>query len=354
MSPAPDRPGRYDFDLAAQAKKILSLRDQGQREQAIRKALTIGELCLGDDPDGNRESLFHEMFKPLLKSYHFQYQPYDFELVDYELYEFARNMPLVRGPQVSSYDICAGNYCVVLGAAQLFGRFQPRSINVLLKERYGLPVLNLAVGGAGPLLFANNPAVIEACRRARFVILQMLSGRSIGCDEYPGERMTAPAAQPGAPRRDRNEILGEIWRADRNEAIRLVRKWNANYVQAYRELIKRIGRPVVLAWLSNSSSDNWRIDYMKDAQNFGQFPHLVSREMIEAIRPSAAGYVEGGRDEWIGAETTSRFDGRPAPFFLEDGPGFKPMWRNVYYASARAVEDLVARLSVEIDKLAKS
>ena len=341
----------YPFDLASQADIILTLRNQGLREQAIQRALTIGELCLSQDAESARTPLFHTLFKPLLRNYHFQYQPYDFELVDYELYEFAPNMPLVRGPRPPIYDISAGDYCVVLGAAQLFGRFQPKSINVLLKERYGISVLNLAVGGAGPLLFANNPAVIEACRRARFVVLQILSGRSIGCEEYPGERMTAPAAKPGSPRRDRNEILADIWREDRNEAIRLVTKWNRNYVEAYQSLIQRIGRPVILVWLSNSSSDSWSIDMLKERQNFGQFPHLVSREMIDAIRPSAAGYVEGGRDEWIGADTHSRLDGTPAPFFLEDGAGFRQMWRNVYYASARAVQDLATRLSVEIDKL---
>ena len=340
---------RYAFDLAAEAAGILALRDRGQREAAIRRALAVADLSLR--AGATREALFDALFRPLLLYYHFQYQPYDFELVDYELYEFAPDMPLVRGPQAAAPDLIAGNYCVVLGAAQLFGRFQTKSINVLLKERYGLPVLNLAVGGAGPLLFANNPAVIAACRNARFVVLQILSGRSIGCDEYPGERMTAPAARPGTPRRDRNEILGEIWRADRAEAIRLVAKWNANYVSAYVRLIGAIGRPVVLAWLSNSSPDRWSPQLLKTRADFGQFPHLVSREMIEAIRPHAQGYVEGGRDEWIGAPTFSRLDGAPAPFFLEDGAGFKTVSHNAYYASARAIEDLVERLAGEIDRL---
>ena len=333
------------------ASRIQTLTRLGEIESANRLALIASDFFLAQKPEEAREPVFRNLFLPLLKNYATQYQPYDFELVDYELYRFSANMPLVRGPRPELYDIVDGNYAVVLGAAQLFGRFQPTPINKVIRDRFGLPVLNLSVGGAGPLLFANSPAVIAACTRASFVVLQVLSGRSIGCEEYPGERMTAPANKPGTARRDRNEILRDIWQEDRDEASRLVTKWNRNYVAAYASLIKRIGRPVIVVWLSDRLPEQWAPDDMKSAPNFGHFPHLVSREMIDSITADAFAYVQRQKDRWIGAQTESRVTGEPAPFFIEEGADFAHRWRNDYYASRESVEDIVDRMTPTIDRL---
>jgi Domain of unknown function (DUF6473) len=348
------------LELKVAEGRIQTLLSAGKIDEANRLAMHLSDYFLARKPETVRTELFERLFLPLRNvllppkhAYAAQYQPLDFEIVDYELYQFAPDLPLMRGPKPDFAAVASGNYAVVLGAAQFFGRFQTRPINTILQDRFGVPVFNLAMGAAGPNRFAESSAVMSICSRAKFVVLQVLSGRSIGCDEYPGERLTRRYDQPGAALRDRITILSEIWTNSRIEALRLIRKWNENYVAAYLSLMRGIGRPIVLIWLAKRSPDDWSVETLESRMDFGDFPQLVSRETVDAIRDGAHAYIEGEHDRDAVWETKSRLTGAPAPFFTPDGAKYKEAWRNQYNVSQESIFDVVDRMAAAIDGIMK-
>ena len=68
-------------------------------------------------------------------------------------------------------------YFACIGGAQTFGRFVADPYPQQLARSLGLPCLNLGLGGAGPR-FARHPSVLRHLQQARFVVVQMFSGRS--------------------------------------------------------------------------------------------------------------------------------------------------------------------------------
>ena len=114
-----------------------------------------------------------------------EYQEPDWKVVDYQVFcldeqivDPSRFCPLrIRGPRPERLD--AGSYFVCIGAAQTFGRFFADPFPAILAARIGYPVLNISHGGAGPSFFCgSNERLLHYVNRARFVVIQIMSGRS--------------------------------------------------------------------------------------------------------------------------------------------------------------------------------
>jgi hypothetical protein len=333
----------YVVFAAHRLDELIGARDY---QAANRFLMETTPMFLSAQPDRTRDILYHKLFTRVGAKYQTQYQCYDFECVDYEMFFFSPQMPLLRGPQPPVADLITGNYVAMMGAAQFFGRFHKKPLHQMIAERYKIPVLNLSMGGAGPLEFFEKRA-IEAANRSRFVILQVLSGRSIGCEEYPGERLTVPANSPEVPPRDRLEILSDVWSKSRNEAKRLIRKWSENYVNAYMQLIRAIKRPIVLVWISRRAPEDWNLEHVDKGPLWGVFPQLVSQEMVSTIAKECTHFIAGDRDLRLPYRVKSRVDGRECPFFEPDGT---LSWENYYYSSLEAHNDVFAKIGL----LAKS
>ena len=103
------------------------------------------------------------------------YEERDWEIVDYGVEMTPDHRFKLRGPLP---DLDGADYFSTVGAAQTFGCFCQKPYPMLLQEQLALPVLNLGVGGAGPEFFNNNPILIDYINRSRFVVVQVMSGRS--------------------------------------------------------------------------------------------------------------------------------------------------------------------------------
>ena len=101
----------------------------------------------------------------------------DWNVIDYGIWKLADGFPQMRGPEIG--PLIPGAYGVVLGAAQAFGRFCPKPFPLLLSERIGMPVLNLGLAGAGPRMFMRKN-ILRVVNDAAFVVVQVMSGRSLG------------------------------------------------------------------------------------------------------------------------------------------------------------------------------
>jgi hypothetical protein len=323
-----------------------ALMQAGDYEAACSLAMRISEQPLTECPEASRELLFETFFRRLHRGYRGQYQGLDFEVCDYRMFCFSPSLMLFRGPRPAVEHLTGGKYLTIFGAAQLFGRFHANPFHMMVQQELGLPVLNLSVGGAGPEFYLKEE-FIGAANRGRGVVLQVLSGRSIGCEEYPGGRVTARAGSED-PRRDRIELLTSIWLQDRQEAARLIAKWRVNYLDAMSRLIRSIRVPVFLVWMSSRRPSDWSVELSRNDPDFGAFPQLVSRDMVDELASLATSYTELSPDPCPTFPLMSRLTGMPCPFWEPNG---RPMWVNSYYPSAVPHRELFNRLSPSLAAL---
>ncbi len=302
-------------------------------------AMEAAALLFEHDPSLARLAMWKEFFAPLAKRYRAQYQCYDFEVADYELYTIPQSWSLLRGPRPKIADIVGGRYLTFLGAAQLFGRYQRVSPPSFVADALGVACLNLSAGGAGPESFFDD-AIVKLANGGKAVVLQVLSGRSIGCDEYPGTRRTFRPHDQNV-KIDRLKLLAEIWTESRQEAKRLARKWQSRYVEMMTAFLNRIEVPVVLTWISARSADDWSADRLDMEADFGHFPQLVDGEMVRTLAPLCAAFVDVSSDNGLPYGFTSRFTEEKCPVLRPNGT---LLWKNDYYPSAAAGAEVSAKL----------
>ena len=307
-------------------------------------AMEAASLLFEHDPSRARLEMWKEFFGPLAKRYRAQYQCYDFEVADYQLYAIPQSWSLIRGPKPRISDIASGRYVTFFGAAQLFGRYHSVSPPAVVAEAVGLACLNMSAGGSGPESFIEDE-IINLANGGKAVVVQILSGRSIGCDEYPGTRRTFRSENESV-KIDRLKLLGEIWSESPQEAKRLARKWQRRYVEVMTAFLARIRVPVVLAWISTRAADAWSVDNLDTSANFGPFPQLVDGQMVRELVPGCAEFVEVSSDEGLPYGFTSRFTGERCPVMRPNG---KLQWNNDYYPSASAGVEISTRLKYALD-----
>lgn len=295
-------------------------------------AMAMAAELFEGDPGFARTTIW-ERFYSQLTGKGVQYQTYDFESIDYELYEIEGFKRLHRGPK-PDLDAARGKYITFLGASQLFGRHQQRPPHVIISQALGITCVNLSVSGAGPEYFCSEE-VLQIANGGMAVVLQVLSGRSIGCEEYPGGHNTV--RKDSLEKIKRLKLLNEIWNQSRQEAIRLTRTWQINYVSSMTRLLGLIRVPSILAWVSEREPKEWSIDHMEEASDFGEFPHLVDEDMMRKITGHCAAFVSVTRDDGLPHKFVSRFSGKNCPIIKPDG-GLA--WKNGYYCSSKAGEEL--------------
>ncbi|MBD3764900.1 MAG: hypothetical protein IE927_09235 [Rhodobacterales bacterium] len=320
---------------------------RGDAERACAIAMELATSLLRADAELYRAELWNRYFSRLDKHYRAQYQSYDFEIADYQMFAFGRQSPqLFRGPRPAAVDLASGNYVTVFGAAQLFGRYHRVSFCDRLKETLDIPFLNLSFGGAGPDFYLRDSEMMTVANRGRAVILQVLSGRSVGCDEYPGMRMTARAGSDDAPE-DRIALLTRIWGENRHEALRLVKKWQPRYVDLMKKLIASVSVPVILVWVSDRRPSDWTSEIIADSCDFGSFPQLVDAPMVRELAKSADVFMEVPPDPQPEFHLTSRLTGKRCPFFRPNG---SLGWVNSYYPSEQPQIELARALQEPLRK----
>lgn len=296
------------------------------------------------------------------------YSDRDWRIVDYKCEPLAGSDRLVRGPKPPSLEEDA--YFACLGAAQTFGCFCERPFPNLLSERLGLPSLNLGFGGAGPGYFLRRPELLDYARRARFTVLQVLSGRSASnsmWDAEGGELLTrrSDGFRTGAQAAYRSLMEEEAWLripAGRGRVVylgrterlrRLIAETRADWLRATLELTAAIEKPVVLFWFSKRAPD-YRESFLTLQRLFADFPQLVNREMMTKAAERADAYVECVSRRGSPQALTDRFTGKPARVEMAtDGRAdLEDVWTvNGYYPSPEMHEDAADALAPACGRL---
>ena len=268
------------------------------------------------------------------------YQHADGHIIDYELYQLPGVRYDLRGPRVTTEQ-----YVACVGAAQTFGRFAERPFPKLISSALGMDALNLGRGGAGPNYPLSNPTLLQYINRARVVIVQVLSGRSQSNSLF----RTVHDGMMGIHLVDGREVSAMDfyeWLLNQGPDLtnKIVAETRENYVSAMSQMLDAIKPPKILLWFSTRTpeyQERWESTIWK---LWGEFPHLVNREMVDRIRGYADRYVECvSRRGW----PQKLFDrnGNPTsfkPFF--PAPGEVARTENRYYPSPEMHEDAAALL----------
>lgn len=254
------------------------------------------------------------------------YQNLDKDIIDYKIYDF-QGLEL-REPKLNKLNNT--KYIAYIGASQTFGRYCQEPYPSLLGKKLNMGTLNFGIGGKGPTYFLRNKIILEEVNKAELVVIQVLSGRSIGNSVFESRDGGMHGIRLIDGKKMRSDdifsqlISGKDKRGLSREFMEnLVKEIRANYVSATIELLKAIRPPKVLLWLSTRTPEYKEIYGLTSSQKFrkdfstfleqlsngkvgffrryqetyvnnllSEFPHLVNREMIEAIKPHGDYYVE--------------------------------------------------------------
>lgn len=266
------------------------------------------------------------------------YQNADGHIIDYELYHIPGVRLDLRGPPVTTEQ-----YVACVGAAQTFGRFVEKPFPKLISSGLGVETLNLGRGGAGPNYPLSNPRLLEYINRARVVVVQVLSGRSQSNSLFRTLRDGMTGIHDG---REVSAMDFYEWlmKQGTDLAKKIVAETRENYVSAMTQMLDAITPPKILLWLSVRTpeyDERWDSTIWK---LWGEFPHLVNREMVDRIRNHADRYVECVSRRGLPQKLFDR-NGKPTsfkPFF--PAPGEVERTENRYYPSPEMHEDAAALL----------
>ena len=243
------------------------------------------------------------------------YQNRDIEIVDYQMYPLKDTDLFFRGPEPKSLE--ANQYFVCIGAAQTYGCFCEKPYPKLLEEKLNLPVLNLGVGGAGPLYFLKTKSLLPYINKAKFAVVQVMSGRSENNSLFEsGGREYLTRLSDGIQIGSIDAYQELLRQNDERFVKKIVAETRQNWVNNYIKLLQAIKVPKILFWFSIRSPENYRENYQNVYKLFGSFPQLVNSMMIKQVKKYSDDYVEcistRGRSQLM----ISRFTGKPAPIDL--------------------------------------
>lgn len=279
------------------------------------------------------------------------YQRDDLAIIDYQLWELEGQR--LRGPAPDPDQ----PYFSALGAAQVFGRFVPKPFPALVSEAVGLPTLNLGLSGAGPSFYLRRPGLIEAANRGRFAIVQLMSGRSVSSRWIAtGENQGVGRLrdQPDRPLRFAEDLYRDLLAGLSPGALATLRaELRDRYVTETALLLERIRVPKILLYWSQRP-----VDYEEGigdlAAYWGDFPHFVNREVVNALRPFADDYVEVVTGRGIPQPLFDKA-GQPVMMWPEDRfPHVTMREHNHYYPSPEMNRDAADALFPAAAKLAEA
>lgn len=218
------------------------------------------------------------------------YQHLDRPYFEYDLFTIEGiNNTSFRGP---AFDP-SKPYVACIGAAQTFGRFVPRPFPALLAERFGSQFVNLGVGAAGPLWF-DAPQYIDLLNQAKFVIVQVLSGRSESNSLFDN---SSTGGLMGVRKADKRfmrfeEFLTELMETESRDRVKeIILETRASYVHNMMNLLQHIYRPKIFFWFSRRAP-NYEEGFRTPWELLSDYPQLVNQAMLDLLRPYIDDYVE--------------------------------------------------------------
>ena len=201
-----------------------------------------------------------------------------------------------RGPKQAT----DAAYLAFLGGTETYGRFVQSPFVTLLGRGLALPAVNLAAMNAGPDLYLNAPDLLQIAAKARLAVVQITGAQNMSNRYYTvhprrNDRFLSatPLLMALFPRVDftefnftRHMLLAlQAESSDRFEVV--AEELRAAWVVRMKRLLALLNDRSILLWMSELPPPQpERRSLLK------RLPLLVDAEMIAAVRPFAARYLE--------------------------------------------------------------
>lgn len=263
------------------------------------------------------------------------YQITDRHAFDYNMYFIENGHLGLRGPRGYFGN---GNYLVFTGAAQTFGRFVHEPFPSQVGRLSQKPYLNLGISGAGPEFYLKRPSLMKQIAGGDIHILQAMSGRSVSAGLFECQGNNGVVRFLDGPCKNKVMLAAQAYKLLRiyskkahQEQINAVqRRW----VELCLELISKTETSTYLAWISAMKIG----ENIIESSAIGEFPHFVTKEMIDEVGAVCAGVIdctyEQTRPQPIFSDTTGImvdvFDRENFPQRPDKSRAF-----NVYYATPK-------------------
>ncbi|MGL4320107.1 MAG: DUF6473 family protein, partial [Paracoccaceae bacterium] len=201
---------------------------------------------------------------------------------------------LFRGPQRDT----RGQYCVVLGGTESYGRHVAQPYPDLLEQALGVPVVNLGLPNAGLDAFVLDADVMHLVGSARAVVVQVLGAQNLSNRYYAvhprrNDRFLGACGPLRAlfPEVDFTEfnftrhLLQSLHRVSPERFAVVAAELRAVWLARMKALLAQAKRPVLL-WAAP-------VGPLRDTGLLEDrlYPTLVTAAMMEAVRPLAVGCV---------------------------------------------------------------
>jgi len=242
------------------------------------------------------------------------YQERDWDVVDHQAYNLLpdEKYSQFKGPRHE--NLKKGEYIACVGAAQTFGCYTDKPFATLLQQRLETPVLNLGVGGASAEFFLLRPALLEYINNARFAIVQVMSGRSVGNSRFTtnrGKCIYTPVGG-GDPLRAEKAFQKVLEEPDGEKTVaRLAAENRENWVNVTNRLLDSIRVPTILLWIS-VRKPAYEDNYTSISNLFNKFPQLINEPTLKRVIAHSDEYVECISDRNMPYTLINRFTGEVA------------------------------------------
>jgi Domain of unknown function (DUF6473) len=202
---------------------------------------------------------------------------------------------LFRGPKRDT----RGQYCVVLGGTETYGRYVSRPFPDLVEQALGVPVVNLGLPNAGLDAFVQDADVMRLVAGARAVVVQVLGAQNLSNrfyavhprrnDRFLGARASLQSLYPEVDFTEFNftrHLLQSLNRVSPERFGLVAFELRTVWQDRMKELLAQAQRPIFL-WAAPVPplGDTGRLEDRL-------YPTLVTSAMMHAVRPLAVGSVE--------------------------------------------------------------
>ena len=215
--------------------------------------------------------------------------------LDYFPCRYGQSRLLFRGPP-RNLD---GAYAVVMGGTETYGKFVPNPYPALLEERLDLTVVNFGYMNAGLDVFMGDPVVIDACRKARVTVVQLLGAPNMSNRFYTvhprrNDRFLKASLMMKSLFREvdftefhfTRHMLSTLKARARERYALVEAELKTTWVARMQLLLQRIDGRSVLLWVGDHHPDRHGRD------GLGPDPLMIDADMITALRPYATDIVK--------------------------------------------------------------
>ncbi len=216
--------------------------------------------------------------------------------LDYRPCQYGASKLLFRGPKRST----EGHYAAFLGGTETYGKFIEKPFPALVEAQTGMSCINLGWPNAGLDVLANDEHLLRVASAAAVTVLQVPGAQSLSNRYYSVHPRRNDRFVDASPLlraiykdvdftefhfvrhllRHLNDISPERFAVLRDEL-------QSAWMSRMRLLLRKIGSPVILLWISAQTPPEHATDPEISAD-----PAFVTRTMLEAVSGHATQIVD--------------------------------------------------------------